>query len=144
MATLRDLLTETSYKAVFNCLYKNFYQNKDYSKSDIVERDLAYHKVVKSLIRLPSNPKPNLKIYLASIGADCDIDVCLLDEIEDSLFSLDFVAWEDIIDMEIFNTVKISYAESLAYILWEITFWGFSQEQIKKQKQITIDAANEK
>lgn len=144
MATLRDLLTETSYKAVFNSLYKEFYQSKDYSKSDIVECDLAYHQVVKTLMALPSNPESNLKIYLASIGADCDIDVCLFDEIEDSLFSLDFVAWEDIIDMEVFNSVKISYAESLSHILWEITTWGFTQEKIQKEKQKTIDAINEK
>ena len=38
----------------------------------------------------------------------------------------------------------MSSPEYLAHILWEITFWGFSEEQIEKQKQITIDASNEK
>ena len=142
--TLRDLLTSTSYKSIFNFLYKKFYQGKNHSKSEIIERDLAYSKVVNTLISLPPKPKANFKIYLASIGSNCDIDVCILDEIEDELFSLDFVPWGDIIDMEIFNTVKVSRPESLAYILWEITFWGFSEEQIEKQKQITIDASNEK
>ena len=25
-----------------------------------------------------------------------------------------------------------------AHILWEMTFWGFSEEQIKKQKEATL------
>ena len=45
--------------------------------------------------------------------------------------------------MEIFKTAKISDLECLAHILWEITFWGFSQEEIEKQKQTTLEASNE-
>jgi len=65
-------------------------------------------------------------------------------EVEDEIYSFDFIEWRDIIDMEILKTVKISDIECLAHILWEITFWGFSEEEIEKQKQITLEASNEK
>ena len=137
--TLRDLLIECNYKSVFNNIYKKFYQQKNYTSAEIIEFDLAYSKVVHELISLPKNPKENLKIYLTSLGsASLDIDVCFFNEVEDELFSFDFVSWKDIIDMEIFNTAKMTQSETLAYILWEITFWGFSEEEIQKEGQKII------
>jgi len=143
--TLRDLLIQCDYKFVFNSIYKKFYQSEKYTNSQIVEYDLRYSKVVKELLSLPKNPKENLKIYLASVGlGNIDIDVCLFDEVEDELFSFDFVSWKDIIDIEIFNTVKMTQADTLAYILWEITFWGFSEKEIQKQSKKIQDESNEK
>jgi hypothetical protein len=143
--TLRELLKETPYKSVFNIIYKLFYQEKKYLNSKIIEADLAYSKVYKELIDLPENKIENQKIYIANV-ADLtqEIDVCLLNETEDELYSFDFIPWKDVIDLEILKTAKLSSAECLAHILWEMTFWGFSQEEIEKQKQITIDAGNEK
>ena len=144
--TLRELLKETPYKSVFNAIYKTFYQQKKYLNSKIIEADLSYSNVYKELIDLPENKIENKKIYIANVAdlSDETIDICLLDEIEDELYSFDFVPWRDIIDLELLKTAKLSNIECLAHILWEMTFWGFSEEQIEKQKQITIDAANEK
>jgi len=142
--TLRELLKETPYKSVFNTIYKLFYQEKKYLNSKIIEADLAYSKVYETLLDLPEKEAENHKIYIAGIGSISeDVDVCFLDEIEDEIYSFDFVSWSDIIDMEIFKTAKISDIECLAHILWEITFWGFSQEEIEKQKQTTLEASNE-
>ena len=143
--TLRELLKETPYKSVFNVIYKTFYQEKKYLNSRIIEADVAYSKVYKELIDLPENNIENQKIYIANV-ADLaqEIDICLLNETEDELYSFDFIPWKDVIDLEILKTAKLSSVECLAHILWEMTFWGFSQEEIERQKQITIDAANEK
>ena len=143
--TLRELLKETPYKSVFNTIYKLFYQEKKYLNYKIIEADVAYSKVCKILLDLPEKEVENHRIYIAGVGsASKEVDVCFLDEVEDEIYSFDFVAWADIIDMKILKTAKISDIECLAHILWEITFWGFSQEEIEKQKQITIDAGNEK
>lgn len=143
--TLRELLKETPYKSVFNTIYKLFYQEKKYLNSKIIEADLAYSKVCKILLDLPEKKVENNKIYIAGIGSVSEeLDVCFLDEVEDEIYSFDFIEWRDIIDMEILKTVKISDIECLAHILWEITFWGFSEEEIEKQKQITLEASNEK
>ena len=143
--TLRELIKETPYKSVFNTIYKLFYQEKKYLNSKIIEADLAYSKVCKILLDLPIKKVENNKIYIAGIGSVSEeLDVCFLDEVEDEIYSFDFIEWRDIIDMEILKTVKISDIECLAHILWEITFWGFSEEEIEKQKQITLEASNEK
>ena len=144
--TLRELIKECTYKDVFNIIYKKFLQKKKCSNSKIIEYDIQYNKIFKELISLPPKPKDNLKIYLANVGPEkkIDIDVCLLDELEDELFSLDFVDWSDIIDLELYDSAKITRAECLAHILWEITFWGFSREAINKQKKKTFDTENEK
>lgn len=143
--TLRELLKETPYKSVFNVIYKTFYQEKKYLNSKIIEADLSYSKVYKDLLDLPENKIENQKIYIANV-ADLaqEIDICLLDETEDELYSFDFVPWKDIIDLEMLKTAKLSTVDCLAHILWEMTFWGFSEEQIEKQKEITINASNEK
>lgn len=145
MTTFRDSLKTTSYKSVFNFIYKLFCQDKGHDDSKIMEIDCRYSEVYKKLLSLPEKEASNCSIYIAGIGnLSTDVDVCLLDEVNDEIFSLDFLDWADLIDMNIINSIKISSPEYLAHILWEITFWGFSEEQIEKQKQITIDASNEK
>ena len=141
--TLRELIKESNYKTLFNEIYRHFLQKKGYSKSEIIEQDLSYSKVFKELSSLPLKPNYNEKIYIASVG-DSDIDVCLLNELEDELFSLDFMPWDDIIDMEIFKTAKISPHHCLACIIYEITFWGFSQEQIAKERKKLDDRRDER
>ena len=143
--TLRESLKLTSYKSAFNYIYKLFYKGKDHNNDKIMEVDCSYSNVCKKLLSLPAKETTNYSIYIAGIGnLSTDVDVCLLDEVNDEIFSLDFVDWADLIDMNIINSIKMSSPEYLAHILWEITFWGFSEEQIEKQKQITIDASNEK
>ena len=59
-----------------------------------------------------------------------NIDVCLYDEDKDELFSMDFVDWKDLINLEIYKTIKMENFQILAHFLWQITFWGFSMEEI--------------
>ena len=49
---------------------------------------------------------------------------------------MDFTDWSEIIDMEVRNTIKISDVKVLSHIMWEITFWGFSQAKIKDQADL--------
>ena len=143
--TLRESLKVTSYKPVFNYIYSLFYKEKGYDNSKIMEIDCSYLNVFKKLLSFPTKEINNHSIYVASVGSSkADIDICLIDEENDEIFSLDFMGWSDLIDMNIINSAKMSSPEYIAHILWEITFWGFTEEEIEKQKQKTIDAANEK
>jgi len=38
--------------------------------------------------------------------------------------------------MPVVKAYKATDTECLSYILWEITFWGFSQEKIKDQADL--------
>ena len=141
--TLRDLLLKCTYKKTFNQIYK-IYLKGDYKKSEITEFDFLYYKFFEFLKTLPKKENPLGKIYLTHIANnDPEVDVCFLDENKDELFAMDFIDWDDIIDIEVYKTFNCSDFECLAHILHEITFWGFNKEAFEKQKKILRDSIDE-
>lgn len=52
-------------------------------------------------------------------------------------FALEMVSWEEWLDMEIDSASQQDYSDSeiLAHCLWEMTFFGFNQPTIRKQKE---------
>ena len=138
--TLRSLIKKCSYKNVFNIIYKEYYLNKSHSKNKITEADLAYFKVFESLKVLPKKTTPKLEFHLqnAKIDEEKYISVTLHDGGSNEVFACDFQPWSNLIDCEIHSHVELSGDQILAHILWELTFWGFSEESIQEQsKQLT-------
>ena len=143
--TLRELINDCKYKKVFNSIYKNYYVNQPYSDSEIIEIDLSYEKIFNELKDLKQVKNVENEIYLVQAGFDGEewIDVCLYNEKDDDIFAIDFLSWREIIDCAITSSIKLSKEETLAHILWEITFWGFSEDEIKKQGEATLKASQE-
>ena len=46
---LKDLFKNVSYKQIFNIIYKEYYKDKNHTKDDIVNFDLAYRKAYEDL-----------------------------------------------------------------------------------------------
>tara|TARA_X000001036_G_C20667240_1_gene801146 strand:- start:449 stop:898 length:450 start_codon:yes stop_codon:yes gene_type:complete len=145
--TLRDLLVKSSYKKTFNQIYK-LYLKGSRNKDQISKIDVLYYGFVEMLKTLPKSigdldGKGN-KIYVTHTSGDEPVvDVCLFDKNKDELFALDFIDWNDIIDLEIYKTFQSSDEECLAHILHEITFWGFNKQTFEKQKKILKDSIDE-
>ena len=62
-------------------------------------------------------------------------------------YGIEFVEWEEWIGMDIDqeSLSKYSAADILVHCLWEMTFYGYTQEAIQKQaKQLKEDAENAK
>lgn len=135
MKTLRELIRATPYKQTFNYIYSLYYRDKNYSVDDIMKADTAYLRVCGEMPELPDNPQDKLSIYVTKVPDDEGdvVDVCLYDENEDELFAMDFVPWSDLVDMPVVKACEMADTECLAYILWEMTFWGFDQEKIKQE-----------
>ena len=134
MKSLRELISTNSYKTVFNELHKAFLLDK--SNAEKKKYDINFLSVWEKLQKLaPSKDVDPLQIHLTEIEDDegTIIDVALLDSRSDELFAMDFVDWGEIIDLPVYHGAQISEKQCLANILWEITFWGFSQCQINKQ-----------
>ena len=70
--------------------------------------------------------------------------MCLYSVEEDEFYALDFVDWRELIDAEIQAPDPLPHPEALAHILWEITFWGFSREQIQGESLKLSSAIEEK
>ena len=140
---LRDLLRKCPYKKIFNAIYRNYYLNKNYNQSDITELDLAYLSVFEKLIDLPKSNTIKYDLILKSVNSEEGkfIDVLLLEKSSNEEFSVDFVSWSELIDSNVVMDSKMRLPLALCHILWEMTFWGFSEKEILKQKKITIDSA---
>jgi len=147
--TLRELIQRTSFKSCFNVIYKNHY--KAYPVDKIMQYSQKFGDIFNKLLKLKINKNDNLKIFITEReeitfeGEEAEkvTDVCILDEEKDELSAMDFISWEDLIDLEVFNAINLPNEEVLAAILWEITFWGFDEETIQKEKNKLQEAIDE-
>ena len=144
--TLRELINSNVYKNVFNFLYKIYYKDRD--SSEVEKFDVAYLDVWNNLLKKDLNLKKDYKILIREFPSDPEddlsesfIDVCLQDRKD--TFAIDLVLWEDLIDVEVNKKAQICDAEALAHLLWEITFYGFSENSIASFRKSLDDLSNE-
>ena len=73
-------------------------------------------------------------------------DVYLLNKTNNETYGIDFLDWSELINKKIktnFSGSELTESEILAHILWEMTFWGFSSDQVQRSGSKIIDQANE-
>ena len=144
--TFKDLINKVSYKRVFNVIHKEYYLDSKYSDSEyrqkMMEIDYSFSKAFDSIrMQKPSNPDEKYAISFRIVDEDTEepyIDVFLYDEISDENFAVDFCDWCNVLSYEVSNPLNFTNEEMVAHILWEITFWGFSQEKVNEQKELTL------
>lgn len=61
------------------------------------------------------------------------IHVGLLEHSTEDKFSLDLIPWNQLIDLPVENKTPTDLHETVAHIIWEITFWGTTAHEIDKQ-----------
>ena len=126
-------MAKCRYKPTFNALQQIYYKKE--SPSKILGADIAFLGAWDELESLPPSKNPHWKISFEDRNREDQelIDVCWYSVEDDELYALDFVDWGELIDAEIQASDSTPHNEALAHILWEITFWGFSREQIKAE-----------
>jgi hypothetical protein len=141
----RELLKESGYKQVFNVIYKNYYKHKNHSQDDIISFDILYRKAFDTLLAKDAGRSNSFEILLQDIKSDEEdiIDVCIKDLKTEEIFALDFIPWAELVDSEVNIREDMKNYEICAHILWEITFWGFTEKEIEAQKEATKNADNE-
>ena len=125
--TLRTLLTKTSYKNIFNEIHKEYL--KHYSKNKIELFSVNLQRSHDCLKKLPKKKCKN-SIKIESVADTYCIHICN----EDDYAVLDFIEWSDLIDCEVIAPKKISDSKLAGLILWDITFWGYSPQEIRENK----------
>ena len=134
--TLRKLLTKTSYKNTFNAIYKEYL--KEYSKNKVELFSVNLQRSHDYLINLQKKECKNI-LKVESVADTFCIHICD----QDDCAILDFVEWSELIDCKLDAPKKVSNAKLAGLILWDITFWGFTPEQIRKNKdEITKQSLN--
>ena len=133
--TLRDLLKECNRNKVMNIIQKEYYLKELDHFNEIYA---SYDSVWETLMFKELNPNKEYEIYLRELSEGFDntyIDVCLYCPEDEMTYAMDLTAWEDLIDYKIKTKHdKIDAHKALAHILWEITFYGFSEDEITQEK----------
>ena len=140
--TLRELIQKSSHSAVFDIIRSCYYKGRN--NEDLTKLTLIYRRVGEELISLPYNSNSKYKLYITEKECEGEkfIDVCLYNEDEDELYALDFSPWEDLIDLEIYKAVEMNNYTALAHILWETTFWGWTQDQVREEGEALLKEKN--
>lgn len=132
--TFKDLIRQNSFKKVFNLIYGTYLQETPYNQ--VVEADLKYRVAWDQLKNMPAEDS-EYPIHL--IEVDGCIDCCLYDEEKDELFAIDFYPWTKLLRSQVIMPKNMSHNLALCHILWELTFWGFTHEQVQKQADLIKD-----
>jgi hypothetical protein len=130
--TLKELINKCNYKSVFNLIYKLHLRQKD--EDAVSSIDLKFLDAWKELSSLKGKVDKDLEIHLKKVEGST-VDTCLYSLSEKSFYALDFVPWEELINLNISSEIQLEDKEMAANILWEITFWGYSSDQIKKESE---------
>jgi len=132
--TLRDLLKECNRNKVMDIIQKKYYPKEENHFNEIYA---SYDSVWETLMFKEQSSNKEYEIYIRFVVEDDGLqtDVCLYCPEDEMTYAMDFTAWEDLIDYEIKTKHdKIDSHKALAYILWEITFYGFSEDKITQEK----------
>lgn len=129
--TLKDLIRKNSFKKVFNLIYSNYLKETPYNK--VVQADLKYRLAWDQLKKMGGE---DTKYGIHLIQLDDGFDCCLYDEDEDELFALDFYSWKKLLRAKVTLPKNMNHNLALCHILWEMTFWGFTHEQVQKQADL--------
>jgi hypothetical protein len=141
--TLRELLKRKSFKSIFNVVYKNYL--KEESEEKVINFSIGFENAFDELKSVEHHSETKNLIVLNEVERDGEqiIDVCLFDHDQDEHYSLDFMDWGEIIECNVIAPKKLNQTQIIGHILWEITFWGFSRDKIKHERDETIKSIEE-
>ncbi len=129
---LVELLQSESYRSIFNYIFKKYLSNK--SNESVTFIDISMRAAVDELVKLKCQQKEqdiNKSIYLLETEND-EIDVCIHEELEDEIQSIEFYNWSDISCMTIKQGSKLTNKQICGEVLWQMTSWGDSNHSIQK------------
>jgi len=148
---------------VYEYLYKKDKSYIKKSERPTLEQvALSYSRVINELLTLKYNTPDKMSLYLHKVKSDeVFIEVCLLNhnyeppekglkpwggdpvpaghynynlDKHNKFFSIGPADWNKYIDTPVINKVKnLSLEGQVAEILWELTFWGFTNKQVKQK-----------
>lgn len=134
--TLRELINHILDRGTFTKTV-NYIRNVDdiIQKKPIDDVFKAYTNATRELLELPGDDKyKDHVIVVDSVVQDgVEFSKVLLSD-GDTEYSMDFMDWNELIDLKIKDKTSREVSEMLAHVLYEITWWGFTRESVKQQR----------
>ena len=144
--TLRELINHVTARGFFNKVGSHLQaMNTDWKDHAIEDLTKKYRRVVDEIADLPGGDDLHgHRIVIDQVSADgvSYIDVYMVDE-QDQRWSIDFVDWNELVDLKIEDRISNEVSEMLAHILYEVTWWGLTRRSIVDQGQELLAAAED-
>ena len=140
--TLRDCLhaifTTGGIHLVGNIIHSNYYTKESNDAQAVCNR---YTQVMQELMELDKHVD-DVEIVIRetdslTVLTDDDEKTTLYMVLRDSttdLYAADLTPWRELIDLNIINETDKSMHEVIACILWEITFWGWTDQEVANER----------
>lgn len=120
-----------------------YYPDDDCTAEDVSEKYIAAAQELMECPSLPGCDNYNVVLkYEMDDGIQC-VDVHLKNPQTNDVYSLSYTDWAELVDLEVVCENKMELLEQLAHILWELTFHGFTREQINKSRAELIATMDE-
>lgn len=137
-ATFHDVLHQTNVENVFEALKAHY---------KCAEKDLdGYRELISELL----GKKPEFSKYQISIEHVCDGDeryehVCGVIPGDEQTYGIEFNSREQWLGMHLTEDSLKNYSaeDIITHCLWEMTFFGFTDSQVQKQKDDLIESSLE-
>ena len=135
--TLRELINHVLNHGNFNKTV-NYIRQVDQTIGDKPIDDVfhAYTNATRELLELPGDPKYiDHEIVVESVVENNEefSKVTLHDG--ETTYAIDFMDWNELINLEIKDKISRELSEMLAHVLYEITWWGFTRESVNQQRK---------
>lgn len=135
MMTLRQLINHVMDRGaithVMSCLHVTYYASDD----DFMKIIHSYTATIKEMRELePGDMLHDHQIVLREVHDEnqSHVDVHLVNI--QQTFAVDYVDWSQLIDLPVQDQVGLQAHDVLAHVLWELTFHGFTREQVNRNR----------
>lgn len=143
--TLRELIHYVMDRGLITKTLTYIHQvNSTWHEKPMAEIHRAYTNVVRELLDSPGKEDTTYKIVVDSNVQDGEdlTDVYLID-VNGDRCALDFTDWNDLIDLPIEDKISRELTQMLGHVLYEITWWGFTNESIRQQREELIQMSED-
>ena len=142
--TLRELINHVTARGFFNKVGSQLQvMNPDWKHHSVKDLTKKYRRVVDEIADLPGGDDLHgHRIVIDQVSADSVdyIDVYMIDE-QDQRWSIDFVDWNELVDLKIDDRISNEVSEMLAHILYEVTWWGRTRKSVLDQGEELLSTA---
>jgi hypothetical protein len=133
MIKLKELVIKTSFEDIWDVLIENY--------KDIVENHDQYNNVFKKLFVLEGAENiENIVIMIEKTGLDSEevfYNVCGIKNLNEVMgrYNLSYMTWDKWLGYDVAGDTIAKYtpAEIVAHCIWEMTWNGFTEEQLQKR-----------
>lgn len=134
--TLRELIECVTTKGFFNKTVTQLQiLHGDHPDTQQVIR--KYRNVVDQMLDLPGDDKLNDHTIVIDTGVDAANNEYIKVHLrcgQDNTWGVDFIDWNELIDLPIQDKISNELSGMLAHILYELTWWGFTRESVNQQR----------